>query len=79
MFLKSCAPCHSADGTAQTPAARKLGVKNLALSKLTDAQILQQIREGSQKEGAAKMPAFKDKLSTAEMDSLVPLVKGFRK
>ena len=80
LFIKVCAPCHSKDGKAQTPAARKLGVKDLSESKLTDAQIVQQILEGKQDPKAeSKMPAFKEKLTSAEIDSLVPVVKEFRK
>lgn len=80
LFEKLCAPCHSKDGTAQTPAAKKLGVKDLSQSKLTDAQIIQQILEGKQDaKAASKMPAFKEKLTREETESLVPVVKAFRK
>ena len=80
LFVKVCAPCHSKDGTAQTPAARKLGVKDLSQSKLTDAQIIEQIREGKQPgKSESKMPAFKEKLSPEEIESLVAVVKQFRK
>jgi mono/diheme cytochrome c family protein len=80
LFVKSCAVCHSADGTAQTTAARKLGVKDLSQSKLTDAQIVLQINEGRQEnQSASKMPAFKEKLTCPEIESLVPVVKEFRK
>jgi mono/diheme cytochrome c family protein len=79
LFLKSCAPCHGKDGKAETPAARKLGVKDLSLSKLTDAQIEQQIREGKQEnQTTVKMPAFKDRLSDEEIKSLVPVTREFR-
>jgi mono/diheme cytochrome c family protein len=80
LFVKSCAACHSKDGTAQTPAARKLGVKDLSQSKLTDAQIIEQIREGKKPgQSESKMPAFKEKLSAEEIESLVAVVKQFRK
>jgi mono/diheme cytochrome c family protein len=80
LFLKTCAPCHSKDGKAQTPAAKKLGVKDLSQSKLTDEQIVQQILEGKQDpKKASKMPAFKEKLSKEEIDALVSIVKSFRK
>ena len=80
LFDKLCAPCHSKDGTAQTPAAKKLGVKDLSQSKLTDAQIIQQILEGKlDAKTPSKMPPFKEKLSREEIESLVPVVKGFRK
>jgi hypothetical protein len=55
-------------------------VKDLSQSKLTDAQIKQQISEGRQEnQSASKMPAFKEKLTRQEIESLVPVVKDFRK
>lgn len=80
VFTKACGPCHGKDGRAQTPAAKKLGVKNLSESKLTDAQIVKQILEGKlDQKKDSKMPGFKEKLTKAEIDSLVPVVKAFRK
>jgi mono/diheme cytochrome c family protein len=80
LFVKSCASCHGKDGKAQTPAAKKLGVKDLSLSTLADAQIVQQIQEGKQDtQSKAKMPAFKEKLTPEQIQSLVPVVKEFRK
>jgi len=80
VFIKSCASCHGKDGKAQTSVARKLGVKDLTQSKLTDAQIEQQIQEGKPaSQIAAKMPAFKDRLTAEEIKSLIPVVKAFRK
>jgi len=80
LFVKTCASCHSKDGKAETPAAKKLGVKDLSLSKLTDAQIVEQIMDGKQDtQSSSKMPAFKEKLTPEQIQSLVPLVKSFRK
>jgi mono/diheme cytochrome c family protein len=80
VFVKSCASCHGRDGKAETPIAKKLGVKDLSQSTLTDAQIGQQIREGKQEnQTAVKMPAFKDRLTAEEIKSLVAAVKDFRK
>ena len=80
LFVKNCVVCHSADGTAQTAAAKKLGVKDLSQNKLTDAQIIQQISEGRQEnQSATKMPAFKERLARPEIESLVQVVKEFRK
>jgi mono/diheme cytochrome c family protein len=79
VYVKNCAPCHSKDGKAKTPAARKLGVKDLSLSKLTDAQIAEAIREGKKDErNVSKMPAFKDKFTDEEIRLLVKTVKAFR-
>jgi mono/diheme cytochrome c family protein len=79
LFLKNCAACHGKDGKAESPIAKKLGVKDLSQSKLTDAQIKQQIRDGMQaRQSAAKMPAFKDRLTEDEINSLIAVVKEFR-
>jgi len=80
VFMKNCASCHGKDGKAQTSVAKKLGVKNLSLSKLTDEQLEQQIREGRPADqNSAKMPAFKDRLTAEEIKSLIAVVKEFRK
>ena len=80
LFAKNCALCHGKDGKAQTPIARKLGVKDLTQSKLTEAEIKKQIVEGKRDEhGKEKMPAFKAKLSEDEIKSIVTVVKDLRK
>jgi cytochrome c6 len=79
LYLKHCAMCHGKDGKAQSPIARKLGVKDLAESKATDSEIETAVAEGRKDDkGNLKMPAFKDKLTAAETQSLVPVVKAFR-
>ncbi len=79
LFAKYCALCHGKDGKAQNPAARKLGVKDLSVSKATDAEIEKQIIEGRKDErGSLKMPAFKDKLTPEEIKALVAVAKSFR-
>ncbi len=80
LFLKNCAPCHGPDGKARSPAARKLGVRDLTLSRLKDAEIRRQITEGIRDpSGNAKMPAFKDGFTPAELEALVAWVKKFRR
>jgi mono/diheme cytochrome c family protein len=80
LFADNCVSCHGPDGRARTPAGRKVHAKDLTLSKLTDAEIERQIREGTKdSRGLATMPAFKDQLSDAEITALVPVVKSFRK
>lgn len=80
LFAKQCASCHGPDGKAQTPIARKLGVKDLTQSKLTEAEIEKQIIEGKRDEhGKEKMPSFKGKLSSDEIKSLITAVKDLGK
>jgi len=79
IFDQQCARCHSQDGRAQTPTGRKHHVGDLSESRLADDIIIEQILEGTHnKANTFKMPPFKTKLSRAEVESLVPLVKAFR-
>ena len=79
VFNLNCSPCHGKDGKARTPIARKLGVKDLTLSKLTDAEIERQIREGRKgADGKQAMPAFGDKIAEADLKPLIAFVKKFR-
>jgi mono/diheme cytochrome c family protein len=79
LFNNNCARCHSQDGRAQTLVARQRHVQDLSECRLTDEQIIQQILQGTHdKTVSFKMPPFKEKLSSAEIESLVPLVKAFR-
>lgn len=80
LFADNCASCHGLDGKARTPAGKKFGAKDLSLSKLSDAEIEKQIRDGTKNDrGADKMPAFKDKLSASDISTLVSFAKTFRR
>lgn len=79
LFAKNCAACHGKDGKAQTPIARKLGVKDLTQSQAADGEIEKQVTEGKKDDrGNQKMPPFKDRLSPEEIKLLIVVVKGFR-
>lgn len=79
LFEKHCASCHSKDGRAQTAIARQRNVRDLSESRLIEGVIVEQILEGTRnKANTFKMPPFKEKLSRAEIASLVPMVKAFR-
>ena len=79
LFAQLCAMCHGADGKAQTPIARKIGVKDLTVSKFTEAEVTQRIREGFRsKSGTPLMPAFKEKLTPDDTAAVVKFVLGLR-
>ena len=79
VFDSHCIPCHGPDGKARTPAGRKLGAKDLSESKLADAEIAKQIRDGvKDSRGVDKMPAFREKVTPVEIEALVAYVKAFR-
>ena len=80
LFEQYCIPCHGADGRARTPAARKLGVKDLTESRLPDVEITRQIADGKKDPGGKeRMPPFKPKLADPEIAALVEFVKRLRK
>ena len=80
LFADNCASCHGLDGRARTPAGKKVHARDLTLSKLTDAEIEKQIREGTKDRGGrVAMPAFKDQLSDDDIKALIAVVKSFRK
>ncbi len=79
LYLKHCASCHGKDGKAKTPAARKLGVKDLTISRTTDAEIERRIREGRKDEkGNQRMPPFADKLKDDEIVAVLGVVNALR-
>jgi mono/diheme cytochrome c family protein len=74
-FEKHCSACHGKDGTGGlvTIEDKKLKVPNLREGhalKHTDEKLARQIMNG-----AEEMPAFKDKLSPAEINDLVNLIR----
>ena len=80
LFIQRCAMCHGAEGRAQTPIAKKLGVKDLSVSRLDDVALARQIRKGAKNAGGQTlMPAAGDTLSGAEYAALVEFVRGLRK
>lgn len=77
LFKRSCAMCHGTDGRAATPAAKKMGVKDLAHTQLPKEQVRAVIVDGI-KGAKGAMPAFGAKFSAAELDALVAHVRGLR-
>jgi cytochrome c6 len=72
LFAKKCSICHGKDGKG-SPGGLKMGVKDLTTVKASAAELVKDITNGE-----GKMPAFKDKLSEAEIKSLASYVKTFK-
>lgn len=80
-WSKHCTRCHGDDGVGNTKMGRKLKIKNLTSpgvqSRLTDSRILEALTDGIQRDdGEEKMPSFKEKLSEAEKNELVPFIRS---
>lgn len=78
LFNRHCAKCHGRDGRAKRFRGMMLGARNLTDPKwqeeATDERIATAIRKGP-----GPMPSFAEKLSDAEIDTLVAYVRQFRK
>ena len=78
-FNTKCTTCHGKDGKAQTQMGIKLKAKDLtqkaSWTGLTDAVIENQIRNGTP---TKTMPAFAEKLSPEEIQTVVKYVHVFQ-
>ncbi len=71
VYLRKCANCHGKDGNP-SEIGKKMGVKvGLTQTKLSEAEIVALVSGGK-----GKMPAYKEKLSEAEIASVAKFVKG---
>jgi Cytochrome c, mono- and diheme variants len=76
-FKSKCAMCHGPDGAGQTPSGKMMKVRDLRSAEVQKQG--EKALEATVTNGKGKMPAFKTKLSEAEIDSLVKLVLTFKK
>lgn len=78
IFMEVCANCHKEDGTGGkvTIEGQTINAENLAsahAAKESDAELFDYIKNGVPDEG---MPAFKDKLSDAEIKNVVQFIRA---
>jgi mono/diheme cytochrome c family protein len=78
IYRSQCASCHGKDGRANTLKAKFNGAKDLTKASwqesTSDEHIFNAISNGQK-----KMPAFGNKLSQAEIESLVAYVRRFKR
>jgi cytochrome c6 len=77
IYKSKCASCHGPDGAGQTSVGKAMKVRDLR-----SREVQQQPDAGLQKvisDGKAKMPAYKTKLSVADVSSLVAYIRGLAK
>jgi mono/diheme cytochrome c family protein len=77
LYKGKCASCHGADGSGQTPVGKSMKLRDLRSEEVQkqDAKALFTIIA----DGKGKMPAYKAKLSTADIDALVSFIKSLKK
>ena len=77
LFKSKCAMCHGPDASGQTPMGKSLKLKDLhsaEVQKMTDKELFMLISDGK-----GKMPAFKAKLSQADIDAVVSYIHSLGK
>ena len=76
-FKAKCAMCHGADGSGSTPMGKSMGLKDLgspAIQSIPDADLTAAITNGK-----GKMPAYKGKLTDAQISDVVSYVRTLKK
>ncbi len=76
-FKAKCAMCHGADGSGATPMGKSMGLKDLgspAIQGMSDADLTATITNGK-----GKMPAYKGKLTDAQISDLVSYIRTLKK
>lgn len=77
LFGAKCAACHGKEGNADSPMAKKFGVKPLGspdVQKLSDAELTNIITKGKD-----KMPSYEGKLTPEQIKALVAYIRSLKK
>lgn len=77
LFKGKCAMCHGPDGAGQTTMGKNLKVRDLGsadVQKQTDAELTKITADGK-----GKMPAYKAKMTAAEIDAVVKFIRTLKK
>ena len=77
VYKAKCAMCHGADGAGKTPMGKNMNLRDLGspeVQKQTDAELVKWIADGK-----GKMPAYKGKISAADIDALVAFIRTMKK
>jgi cytochrome c6 len=76
LYKTKCAACHAADGSGNTTVGKNLKVKPFGspeVQKSTDAELTKIISDGK-----GKMPAYGKKMTPAEIESLVAVIRTMK-
>jgi cytochrome c6 len=78
VYNSKCASCHGRDGRASSARARREHARDMTTGEWQDSVSDERIYN-SISNGKGKMPAFKKKLSDAQIDELVNYVRRLRR
>lgn len=76
-YKAKCAMCHGADGQAASPMAKNMHIlpfKAPAMVKASNAQLI-----AATADGKGRMPAYKGKLSDAQIKEVVAFIRTLQK
>jgi len=76
-YKAKCAMCHGADGLAATPMGKSMKIisfKDPSMVKAPDAQLI-----ASTTNGKGKMPAYKGKLTDAQIKDVIAYIRTLQK
>jgi mono/diheme cytochrome c family protein len=76
-YKAKCASCHGADGLATSGMAKAMKIvsfKDPSMVKMTDAQLI-----AGTADGKGKMPAYKGKLTDAQIKDVVSYIRTLQK
>jgi len=77
LYKAKCAACHAADGSGQTPMGKSMKLRDLRsadVQKQTDRELYDWTADGK-----GKMPAYKTKLTEADINALVAHMRALAK
>ncbi len=77
LYKTKCVACHAVDGSGDTAAGKAMGVVDLRgteVQKMTDDQLIDATTNGK-----GKMPAYKGKLTGAQINQLVAYIRQLAK
>jgi len=74
-YKTNCAMCHGADGQAGTPTGKAMKVPAFATSKLSEAEMIAETKNGK----PPRMPAFASKLNDAQIKGVVAYIRTLAK
>jgi cytochrome c6 len=76
LYKAKCVSCHGADGSGQTPVGKSMKLRDLRspeVQKQTDIELTKLISGGK-----GKMPAYGQKLTTAEIQSVIAYIRTLK-
>jgi cytochrome c6 len=76
-YKAKCVMCHGADGKGDTPAGKKMGVRDFSSPEVQNASDADLIAITTK--GKNKMPAYSGKLSDADIKDLITYIRQLAK